>query len=532
MEKIDPIQLEIFKNLFSSIAEEMGYTLKRTSFSPNIKERRDYSCAIFDCKGDMVSQAAHIPVHLGSMPMSVKAILQECPPSKNSMAIVNDPFRGGTHLPDVTIIAPVFLNESKNPLFYVANRAHHSDIGGMTAGSMPISTSIFQEGVIIPPLLLVRDNEIDESVLRLITSNVRTTEERRGDFKAQVMANNIGIRRMRETIDKYGAELTSFYAKALQEYTENITRRTIKDIKDGVYEFEDYLDDDGIGIESIKIKVAIRIEEDNLIADFSGSSKQVMGSVNAVEAITLSALIYSVRCLMPEDLPTNEGIFKPIKLITEKGSVVNAEFPAAVAGGNVETSQRIVDVILGALSNAVPDKICAASQGTMNNIALGGFDHYRKKNFAYYETIGGGMGAYRGGNGESAIHSHMTNTLNTPIEALEYDYPILIREYSIRKNSGGNGEYKGGNGIVREIQFLTDTEVTVLSERRKYSPYGIFGGGSGLCGRNIVIRKGKYEDRAGKFYEKMNSEDILRIETPGGGGYGSAEKKNGDADLK
>ncbi len=522
MTDVNPILLEVFKNRLSSISEEMGSTLRRTSFSPNIKERRDYSCAIFDKKGDMVSQAAHIPVHLGSMPLSVKSVLKECPVSRGAMAVVNDPFRGGTHLPDVTVVAPVFCGDGEEADFYVANRAHHADMGGMASGSMPISTSIFQEGVIIPPLLLVREDKIDESVLRLITSNVRTSEERRGDFSAQIMANLTGVKRLRDTADKYGREETLFYASALQNYTEKIARKTISRIPDGVYEFDDFLDDDGVGTESIKLKAVITVEGDCLTADFTGSAAQVKGSVNAVKAITLSALIYAVRCLMPEDAPTNAGLMKVINLVTERGCIVDAQFPSAVAGGNVETSQRIVDVILGALSKAMPGEICAGAQGTMNNTAIGGVDERRGKTFTYYETVGGGMGAFKEGNGASAVQSHMTNTLNTPIEAMEYSYPVIVRRYSIRKDSGGKGKYRGGDGIVREIEFLSDAEVTVISERRKYAPYGLDGGEKGKCGKNTIIREGEEIDKSGKFYDRVKKGDVLRIETPGGGGFGSA----------
>jgi N-methylhydantoinase B len=518
--KVNPILLEVFKNRFASIAEEMGVTLNRTAFSPNIKERRDFSCAIFDAQGDMIAQAAHIPVHLGSMPLSVKAAIQEYELNEGDMIILNDPFKGGTHLPDITIVAPVFAGEKK-PVYYVANRAHHSDVGGMSSGSMPLSSTIFQEGIIIPPLKIVENNKIDEKVMKFFLNNVRTPREREGDFAAQVMANITGVKRTQDLIQKYGLETVNFYAKSLIDYSEKITRKTILEIPDGVYSFEDVLDDDGYGNNNIKIHVNITIKNDTATIDFSKSDRQVDGSVNAVYAITLSAVLYVFRSLIKEDIPTNAGCQRPIKIITKKGTIVDATFPSAVAGGNVETSQRIVDVVLGALSQALPERIPAASQGTMNNLAIGGIDDRNNLPFAYYETLAGGMGATFKQHGDSAVHSHMTNTLNTPIEALEFSYPFLVTEYSIRRGSGGKGQYNGGDGIIREIKLISDAEVTVLSERRTNAPYGLFGGESGRCGKNIIIQNGQKKEMPGKFFVKLRKGDILRIETPGGGGYGS-----------
>ncbi len=518
--KVNPILLEVFKNRFSSISEEMGVTLTRTSFSPNIKERRDLSCAVFDSRGDMIAQAAHIPVHLGSMPMSVKSAIQNIRFKKGDMVILNDPFKGGTHLPDITIVAPVFAGK-RTPCFYVANRAHHADVGGMSSGSMPLSRNIFQEGIIIPPMKLIEAGKIDRKIMNFFLNNVRTPVEREGDFSAQIMANLTGVKRVGEIIRKYGLKTVNFYARALMDYSERITRKVIREIPDGVYEFEDYMDDDGISDEKIPIKVSITINGDEAVVDFSESSPQVKGSINGVYAITLSAVLYVFRSLVMEDITTNAGCLRPIKVKTEKGAIVDAEFPSAVAGGNVELSQRVVDVVLGALSKAIPHRIPAASQGTMNNITIGGTDPRNGKVFAYYETIGGGMGASDGVDGESAIHCHMTNTMNTPIEALEYAYPFMVKSYSIRRGSGGRGRYRGGDGIIREIQLLCDAEVTVLSERRRFPPYGLEGGESGKPGRNIIITKdGRSHIMPGKFHETLRSGDLLRIETPGGGGYG------------
>lgn len=549
--KVNPILLEVFKNRFSSISEEMGVTLNRTAFSPNIKERRDFSCAVFDKEGEMVAQAAHIPVHLGSMPMSVKSAILNVQWEDGDMVILNDPFKGGTHLPDITIVAPVFPGPElpseqilprsaladntlfpagqaregsgrKMPVFFVANRAHHADVGGMSSGSMPLSTSIFQEGVIIPPLKIVEKGSIDRKIMGFFLNNVRTPIEREGDFSAQIMANITGVRRTQELIRKYTLETVDFYAGGLMDYAERITRDTIQKIPDGIYTFEDFMDDDGFTQEGIKIHVSVEIQGDQAVLNFCKSSHQVKGSINAVYAITLSAVLYVFRSLVDKDIPTNVGCLRPIKVLTERGTIVDAQFPAAVAGGNVETSQRIVDVVLGALSEAIPDRIPAASQGTMNNITIGGIDPRNGKPFAYYETIGGGMGATAREDGESAVHCHMTNTLNTPVEALEYSYPFLVNEYSIRRGTGGKGLHHGGDGLVREIRLLADSEITVLSERRRIPPYGLSGGKPGEVGKNVIIRGGRREEKPGKFSSPLDKGDIVRIETPGGGGYGGS----------
>ncbi len=520
MPDVSPILLEIFKNRFASIAEEMGVTLNRTAFSPNIKERKDFSCALFDAAGEVIAQAAHIPVHLGSMPLSVKAAIEAFDFSQGDMVVLNDPFKGGTHLPDITLVAPVFIETDQVPAFFVANRAHHADVGGMSPGSMPLSLSIFQEGIIIPPLKLVKEDRMDETIMAFILNNVRTPIEREGDFAAQMMANITGIRRIRELTLKYDLQTVRDYSRHLMDYSEKITREAIRRIPDGVYRFKDVMDDDGHGHEDIAIHVEITIAEDTAMVDFSQSAAQVDGSVNAVQAITLSAVLYVLRSLITEDIPANAGVGRPLTVKTVKGSIVDAVFPAAVAGGNVETSQRIVDVLFGALAQALPERVPAAAQGSMNNMAIGGVDIRSGQPFAYYETIAGGMGATADHHGASAMHSHMTNTLNTPIEALEYSYPFLVTEYAVRKGSGGKGRHNGGDGIVREIKLLCDAEITVLSERRRHAPYGLQGGEAGHVGENGIIRNGWYSARPGKFYERLRQNDVVRIETPGGGGYG------------
>jgi N-methylhydantoinase B len=542
------IRVEIFKHLLASIAEEMGVVLKKTSYSPNIKERRDYSCAVFDNRGNMIAQAAHIPVHLGSMPLSVAAAVRAFQGGEGNEAengftdlglhegdvvILNDPFRGGTHLPDITLVTPVFIqagsNESNARLFgFVASRAHHADVGGMSAGSMPVAREIYQEGLVIPPLKLIERGKVNQAVMDLILANVRTPKERSGDLWAQIAANQRGEKRLIELTAKYGAGEVAYYMDELLAYTERMTRRLLEDLPDGSYPFLDYMDGDGITDGMVEIAVQVTIRGDQATVDFTGSSPQRKGSVNAVYAITLSAVYYVFRCLLGLDVPNNSGCLVPIRVIAPPGSVVNALSPAAVAAGNVETSQRIVDVLLGALSKAYPERVPAASQGTMNNVTIGGMDARKEQAqaYTYYETIGGGMGARPHADGPSAIHSHMTNTLNTPVEALEYAYPLRVVCYEIRRGSGGAGKFRGGDGIRRDIQVIgeeAEAQVTLITDRRSTSPYGLSGGEAGQTGENNLIRDGKSIPLAGKGSVYLKSGDILSIRTPGGGGFGEPE---------
>ena len=520
----DPIKLELYKNILTSVAEEMGVTLQRTAFSPNIKERLDFSCAVFDAKGGMVAQAAHIPVHLGSMPLSVLAAIENTQMDQGDVVVLNDPFRGGTHLPDITLVTPVFNDTSDSePDFYVANRAHHADVGGMTPGSMPLATSVIQEGIRIPPVKLLQGGKIDQDVLSLILANVRTPIERQGDIEAQLAANRIGERRLQEITHKYSIEEIDSYMQELCAYSSRMVRAFLRKIPDGKYEFSDYMDNDGITDIPIKICVSIEIKSDTAIVDFTGTSEQVRGSVNAIYAITVSAVFYTFRCMAGEDVPSNAGCLEPIQIIAPKGTVINANFPAAVAGGNVETSQRIVDVLFGALAKACPDQIPAASCGSMNNITVGGYDNERDRDFTYYETIAGGMGARPTCDGIHAIHTHMTNTMNTPIEAIETNYPMQVDQYAIRRGTGGPGKFRGGDGIVRSLRLLTDAEVTILSERRVFSPYGLQGGENGESGSNVLIRNSKEHPISAKATIAIQKGDIIEIRTPGGGGYGEAE---------
>ena len=515
--KRSPVELELFRSLFISIAEEMGAVLRKTSYSANIKERRDYSCAIYDAAGGTVAMGDHMPVHLGAMPLSVRHALDAFTLRPGDVAILNDPFRGGTHLPDITAISGVFLGREKRASFYVASRAHHADVGGMSPGSMPMAREIYQEGIRIPPILLARGGRIDRDLLRLIVANVRTPEEREGDLRAQLMANARGDRRLREITAKYGAAMVRRNMRELQDYSERMMRAAIRQLPHGVFRFTDYLDNDGVSSEPIRIEVAISIRNDSVEVDFTGSSPQAAGSVNANYAIAVSATAYVFRCLLAEDVPYTAGLLRPIRVIAPEGTVVNALPPAAMAAGNVETSQRITDTLLGALAQAAPERIPAASSGTMNNFTLGGYDPRAKKNFAYYETIAGGMGASPAGPGESAVHTHMTNSWNTPVEALENQYPLRVRRYQIRRGSGGKGRNAGGDGVIREIEFLTPCEVTILSDRRERGPYGLCGGEQGQPGCNSL--DGRSVSAKANFHAQAGQ--ALRIETPGGGGWGS-----------
>jgi N-methylhydantoinase B len=557
----DPIELEIFKNIYHSIAEEMGAALRRTAFSPNIKERRDFSCAVFDSRGEVIAMGDHMPVHLGSMPMSVRAAIgyrneghgnkdhrnedhrqEGCTLRPGDVVMLNDPFRGGTHLPDITLVAPFyFARKSPWPDFYVASRAHHADVGGAYPGSMGLCREIYQEGVRVPPVKIMRAGEMEQDVLALLLNNVRTPTEREGDLGAQLAACHTGAERLREVCGRYGLQRAKQAARALLEYSEEMMRAFLGRVPRGTYSAEDFLDSDGISDKPVKIAVAVRFPELGgrvvrgqtanfrrehprhvVTIDFSGSDSQVEGSVNAVEAITYSACFYVLRCLLAEDVPATAGLMRPIRVVAPEGSVVNARPPAAVAGGNVETSQRIVDVLLRALSQAIPERIPAAASGTMNNLTIGGIDPRTGEPFAYYETIAGGMGARPTKPGVSGVHTHMTNSFNTPAEALEYAYPLRVLRYSLRPGSGGKGKHRGGDGIVREIEVLTDAEVTLLAERRKRGPYGLSGGRDGMPGKASVIRPdGSVEELPGKFNRRLHRGERVRIETPGGGGWGA-----------
>jgi N-methylhydantoinase B len=523
--RVDPMRLEIFKNIFHSIAEEMGAALRRSAFSPNIKERRDYSCAVYDGNGEVLAMGDHMPVHLGSMPASVAAARAALQFEQGDIALLNDPFAGGTHLPDLTLVMPVFVESQTKLQFFVASRAHHADIGGALAGSMGPAREIFQEGLRIPAVKIFRHGDVNRELLELLLANVRTPSERQGDLAAQIASCRLGERRLREVTEKYQLTEVRRYSGHLLDYSEKMMQSVIGTLPTGIYRAEDFLDGDGIGEDRLRIRVSIRINQNSAVVDFAGSAPQCGGNVNAVEAIAISAVYYVFRCLVHDEVPATSGLLRPITVIAPRGTIVNAASPAAVAGGNVETSQRMVDTLLRALAKAAPQEIPAASQGTMNNLTFGGIHPSHGVPFSYYETIAGGCGASASGDGPSAAHSHMTNSWNTPVEVLEETYPIRVQRYAIRSGSGGRGTHNGGDGIIRELEFLSPVEVGLLTDRRKMAPYGLRGGRKGKPGKNILIQNGKRKSLAAKCSFEANSGDVLRIETPGGGGWGRPQQK-------
>ncbi len=526
--KTDPVTFEVLRNAFVSVAEEMGASLVLTAFSPNIKERRDCSAAVFDAQGRMVSQAEHIPVHLGAMPESVKAALNKFPQDswrEGDVVILNDPFEGGTHLPDITLISPVFTSEKLAG--FVANRAHHADVGGKAPGSMPgDSTEIYQEGIRIPPLKLIDGGALNEELWSMLLANVRTPQERQGDIRAQLAANTTGIRRFQSILQKYGAPRVSVFLKDLLIYSRRRMLQQLAKMPKGSYLFTDRLDDDGITEEPVEIKVKVTLGRKQIIFDFSGTSPQRQGNVNATLAVTLSTSYYVLRSITDPTIPPNSGCYEPLTVIAQLGSLLNPSPPAAVSAGNVETSQRIVDCLFGALAQALPDRIPAASQGTMNNLIIGGLVPGTNRAFTFYETIGGGLGARPTKDGIDGIHSHMTNTMNTPIEALETSYPLRVQRYHLIPGSGGKGRFQGGLGIRRDIEILADqATVSIQSERRRYAPWGLQGGMPGRKGVNQRWRNGKWEELPSKITFTASRGEIVSIQTPGGGGFGKPKRR-------
>jgi len=509
---MDNIELSLFSSRISAVCDEMGAVLQRAAFSPNIKDRLDYSCAIFDAAGELCAQAAHIPVHLGSMAFAMKSIVGAQDWIDGDTLILNDPFLGGTHLPDVTLISCVF---SEGILVgFVANRAHHADIGASSPGSMPISQSLDEEGLLIPPTLLVRKGVRDQKLMDRLLEGISNTTQSEGDFSAQISANQLGLQRLSELIQQLG---NSAYLNALRElnnYAERLASSALSDIPDGEYYFQDVMDDDGMGTTDIEICAKISVYGHKIEVDFAGTAGQVKGNINCPLSVAVAGVYYVFRCLMPDYTPACAGSFRSIKIFAPEGSLLNANRPAAVAAGNVETSSRVVDVVMGALAKAIPDKMAAASQGSMNNIAMGSRTENNLWN--YYETMGGGMGASKNGRGLSAVQTHMTNTLNTPIESLEIHYPLRVTRYEIRNNSGGKGLHPGGNGLLREFEFLDESQVTLLTERRTHSAWGIADGAAGLSGENYC--NGKRLNA--KTTLKVKAGDKLSVNTPGGGGFG------------
>src|SRR5712671_1967797 len=525
---IDPVTLEVLRNALESIADEMGAVLKRTSFSPNIKERMDASCAIFDGAAQLVAQAEHVPVHLGSMLRSVEAtIAAVVRVDEGDLVIVNDPFTGGSHLPDITLVAPVYVDQQH--IGYVATRAHHADVGGMEPGSMPgNSREIYQEGLVIPAVKLYRRGELQEDVLRMILANVRTPIERRGDLNAQLAALRVGEARLGELAGRYGADLVTAGFAAILDYAERRMRRRLAELPPGIYRGEDFLDDDGSSDEPVRVNLAITVSPDRLVLDFAGSSAQRPGNINAVAPMTYSAVFFAVKILADPEIPVNAGTFRSVELKIPEGSFLAARPPAAVCAGNTETTQRIADTVLKACAQFAPDRVPAASQGTMNTIAIGGHDPRAKgpggRAYSYIETIGGGQGGRPMGPGDDGIQCNMTNTMNTPVEALEITYPLRVERYELREGSAGDGKHRGGNGLVRAIRSLGHTaRVSLQCERRRFAPYGLHGGADGKPGRNAALHAdGAVEEVPGKASLSLGDGEIIVVETPGGGGWGVA----------
>src|SRR5215216_876662 len=514
MDRLDPVTLSVLASALAGIAEEMGAVLIRGSYSSNIKERRDCSTALFDGRGRMVAQAEHIPVHLGAMPEAVAAIRRHDPRPGDVFAI-NDPYSGGTHLPDITLVSPVAPGEAGEIIGYAVTRAHHSDVGGMRPGSMPSdSREIYQEGIIIPPLRLVRGGEYVDDILDFILANVRTPEIRRGDLRAQIAANRIAEERVGELIERRGEEIVLAAFDEVISYTERRTREAIRELPDGVYRAEDFLEGDGIVDEDIPIRATVRIEDDSIIIDFAGTADSVRGNVNCPLPVTRSACYFALRVLLPKDVPANAGTYASLEIKAPEGSLVNARYPSAVVAGNVETSNRIADAVLAALSGFAPEALPAQGQGTMNNTIIGG------AGWTYYETIGGGQGASARGPGTSGVHVGMSNTLNTPVEAFELEYPMRVERYELLYGSGGEGEHRGGDGIVRSVRVLEPSSLSLLTDRRRHSPQGANGGEPGKVGQNFLGD----EELPPKVSRELEEGDVVTVRTPGGGGYGRAEE--------
>ncbi len=512
---MDAISLALFANRITAVCDEMGVVLQRAAFSPNIRDRLDFSCAIFDRQGQLCAQAAHIPVHLGSMAYAMAGLVSAMEWSEGDMVVLNDPFQGGTHLPDVTLIAPVFVDGQLSA--FVANRAHHADIGAHSPGSMPISTTLEQEGLLIPPTYLMRAGRLELEFFTQITGVAHNRQAFSGDFQAQISANRTGTARLSTLITQMGRQEFFVGLKALNLYGERLAKVALSAIPEGKYTFQDVMDDDGQGHEDIVISATLTVGEGQVYVDFTGTAGQVAGNINCPLSVAAAAVFYVFRCLMPSQTPACAGSFRPISLSAPPGCLVNALPPAAVAAGNVETSSRIVDVIMGALAQAMPERMCAASQGSMNNLAMGGRD--KQGSWDYYETMGGGMGAGPEFPGLSAVQTHMTNTLNTPIEILELNYPLRLHQYKIRRGSGGAGFRPGGDGLIREFEFLRPSALTLLTERRIRSPWGLQGGHPGSVGENRLNNR----LLPAKVEMRVASGDRLLVVTPGGGGWGTPE---------
>jgi N-methylhydantoinase B len=506
--RLDPVTLSVLASALAGVAEEMGAVLIRGAYSSNIKERRDCSTAIFDERGRMVAQAEHIPVHLGAMPEAVAAVMRRDPRPGDVFAI-NDPYSGGTHLPDITLVSPISYED--DILGFAVTRAHHSDVGGMRPGSMPSdSREVYQEGIIIPPVRLVQGGEYVQDVLDLLLANVRTPAIRRGDLRAQIAANNIAEERIAELIERRDKETILAAFDEVISYAEKRAREAVRELPDGEYSAEDVMEGDGIVDEDIQIKVTVTVEEGSMTIDFSGTAEAVRGNVNCPLPVTRSACYFALRVLLPKDILANAGTYAPLKIKAPEGSLVNAKSPSAVVAGNVETSNRIADAVLAAFANFAPEEVPAQGQGTMNNTIIGG------PGWTYYETIGGGQGASSKGPGPSGVHVGMSNTLNTPIEAFELEYPMRVERYELLYESGGAGENRGGDGVVRSVQVLEPASLSLLTDRRRHPPRGANGGEPGAVGENLLNN----DDLPPKVSRELEEGDVVAVRTPGGGGYG------------
>ena len=522
----DPVRLDVFHHLFASIGEEMGATLMRSAFSPNIRERRDFSCALFDRQGRMIGQASHLPVHLGSTPMSVAAAIEHVTMERGDAVLLNDPYAGGTHLPDLTLVSPVFLSRRGGPDFYVANPAPHADVGGASPGSMAPQADVHGEGLRIPPVRIVRGGELDPAVMALVLANMRVPMEREADLLAQWSTNKVGERRLRELADEQGRAQVEARAGELMDWTERLTRALLAELPDGEWSFEDQLEGaDGL------LRLRLRIEGDRASFDFRASDARPGCALNTTRAVTLSAVFYVLRTLLPADTPSNDGVLRPVEVWTQPGTLVDARYPSGVAAGNVETSQRLVDVLLGALARVAPERVPAASAGTMSNLTFGGGGPETARDaFVYYETLGGGAGAGPEGPGAHALQTHMTNTRNTPIEAFEATYPVRVRALGVRRGSGGTGRHAGGDGLEKELEFLEPVQVAWVAERQRTGPWGLAGGADGAAGGAFVREPGEARWRPfaelageGSGSRQLPAGTRMRLATPGGGGYGTPD---------
>ncbi|MFH5843412.1 hydantoinase B/oxoprolinase family protein [Haladaptatus sp. CMAA 1909] len=519
---IDAVTLEIMRNQFEGVAEEMGQVLITSSYSPNIKERRDCSTALFDAEGRLVAQAEHIPVHLGAMPEAVNTVL-DYDPEPGDVFVLNDPFEGGTHLPDVTMVSPITVEDEI--LGYAVSRAHHADVGGMTPGSMPAGArEIYQEGIRLPPVRLVKRGDVNEDVMSLLLANVRNPGERRADIRAQIAANERSEERLRDLMGEHGRNRVVSAFDAVISYSRDRLLAEIAELPNGTYSARDVLEGDGITGEEIPIEVAVTIDDEGISVDFAGTAPQVPGNVNAPFAVAKSAVYFVIRCVTDPEIPPNRGCYDPISVSVPDGSLLNPRPPAAVVGGNVETSQRVTDVVFAALAEAVPDRVPAGGQGTMNNLTIGSRDG-GADGFTYYETIGGGFGGRPTKDGMDGVQVGMTNTLNTPVESLEAEYPLFVEEYGLRENSGGRGRFRGGLGVVRSVTVETDATVSLLTERRRVAPRGIAGGGDGRCGENEIDG----ECVPAKTTRDVAAGTTITVLTPGGGGHGPAAERDPDA---